>query len=254
MSWFFTNLVSSLLLPPLSLLVLFALAFLLVRYKPKTSRFLTSSAIILLWLFSTPYFAQGVLHYLEKSTKALVKPLPEASAIVILGGGRYFNAPEYAGQDTVSQATLARLRYGAYLYRLSRKPILVTGGSPEGNDSSEARAMQTVLEQDFKVPVRWVEDKSVNTLENARFSFKLLQASGIKKIYLVTHAWHMPRASETFKRAGFELIEAPTEFTTRYKTSVLTFIPNAESLKDTRNFIHEMTGAIWYRLKDSLAG
>jgi uncharacterized SAM-binding protein YcdF (DUF218 family) len=144
------------------------------------------------------------------------------------------------------------LRYGAKLQRETGKPILVTGGNPLGNSISEAQQMRDVLEQDFRVPVRWTEDESDNTFDNARNSFRILQQADIRKIYLVTHAWHMPRAASVFRRAGFEVVEAPTAFTTRYRTDLLTFLPQSLALEDSRIFLHEIIGMFWYRLK--LAG
>ena len=106
-----------------------------------------------------------------------------------------------------------------------------------------------MLEQEFDTPVKWVEDKSDNTLENARYSYHLLQQSGIKRIYLVTHAWHMPRSLSVFQAVGFEVIPAPTAYTTRYKTNLMTFIPNADALVTSRIYLHEIIGILWYRLK-----
>ena len=254
MSWFVPNPVAAFLLPPLSLLLLFALGLLLLYHRSKFARPLLLAAFGLLWFASTPYFAEGTLHLLERRTAALDSQRPNkqpqaADAIVILGGGTYFHAPEYAGQDTIGEATLARLRYGAKLQRETGKPILVTGGKPLGNSVSEAQQMRSSLEQDFQVPVRWIEDTSDNTFENARYSFQTLQKTGIKKIYLVTHAWHMPRAAEVFRRAGFEVVEAPTAFTTRYQTDLFAFLPNAGALHDSKIFIHEIIGLLWYRVR-----
>ena len=249
MSWFATNLTSTFLLPPLSLLLLLFLGILLFSRHPKAAHRLLIASFALLWLASTPYIAEDALHLLETRTSPLDKHPPAAAAIVILGGGTYFHAPEYAGQDTVSDTTLVRLRYGARLQRELHQPILVTGGKPLGNTVSEAQQMRTALEQDFHVPVRWTEDTSDNTLENARNSYQILQKSGIRKIYLVTHAWHMPRSAAVFRRAGFEVIEAPTAFTTRYQVDLLAFVPRAESLRDSKIFAHEAIGLLWYQAK-----
>ena len=165
----------------------------------------------------------------------------------MLGGGIYFFAPEYSS-DTVSEPSLVRLRYAAKLQRETGKPILVTSGAPQGSDLPEAQQMKSVLEQEFKVPVRWTEDDSNNTLENARYSYRLLRQAGIKRIYLVTHAWHMPRSVEAFESAGFEVIPAPTAFTTRYKTSLLDFLPGANALLGSSIFMHELIGMLWYRI------
>ena len=248
MSWFITNLISAFLLPPLSLLLAALAGLLIARPYPRLGRALLTGSLALLWLCATPYFAEGALHLLEGPPKAVDTQAQPADAIVVLGGGTYFHAPEY-GTDTVGEATLARLRYAAKLQRETGKPLLVTGGKPLGNDIPEAQLMKSVLEQEFKVPVRWAEDASDNTLENARYSYQVLQKEGVKRIYLVTHAWHMPRSILAFRSAGFNVVPAPTAFTTRYRTDLLSFVPRAEALRDSKIFMHEIIGLLWYRLK-----
>ncbi|MCR4303515.1 MAG: YdcF family protein [Gallionella sp.] len=250
MSWFITNFIAAFLLPPLSLLLLFALGIFLLNRRPGLAKPLLIAVFGLFWAAYTPYFAEGALHMLESRTTALDSSHQNADAIVILGSGTYFNAPEYAGQDTVNGHTLLRLRYGAKLQRETGKPVLETGGKPLGNSVSEAQQMRAVLDHEFHVPVRWVEDASANTLESARYSFHALQKDGIRKIYLVTHAWHMPRAADIFRRAGFEVIEAPTAYTTRYHIDLLAFLPRAESMRDSKIFMHEVIGLLWYRLRN----
>ncbi|MDD4962672.1 MAG: YdcF family protein [Gallionella sp.] len=247
MSWFITNLIAAALLPPLNLLLLMIVGLVVLKRRPKLGRGLLVSGIALLWLSATPYFAEGAMHWLEKDLKPVSNV--SADAIVILGCGSYMQAPEYGGQDTVSDNTLLRVRYGAMLYRKTGKPILVTGGAPLGNAGSEGQQMKAVLEHEFQVPVRWTEDLSNNTLENALFSAKILQAAGIKRIYLVSHAWHLPRSIMVFRQAGFEVIPAPTAYTTRYETNLLTFLPNTDALHKSKIFTHEIIGLIWYHLK-----
>ena len=249
MAWLISNFLLVFLLPPLSLLLVFAVGIGLLNYHPSVARFLLLGSFLLLWLCATPYVSDAALHYLETQTPPLSSPPPDADAIVILGGGSYFHAPEYGGQDVVAMNTLLRLRYGARLYRETHKPVLVAGGTPKGNKVSESEQMRDVLEQDFQVPVQWTEDKSINTFENARNSFALLQKQGIQKIYLVTQAWHSPRAVRLFRQAGFDVVAAPTGFTTRYKTDVLAFLPNVFALKSSMLFVREIISTTWYELK-----
>jgi len=249
MSWFVTNLVSALLLPPLNLMLVALVGLFLGRSRPRLGRILLVGSFALLWLCATPYVADGALRLLEGSVKVVDPKKQPADAIVVLGGGTYFNAPEYGGIDTVSVPSLVRLRYAAKLQRETGKPILLSGGKPRGNASSEAQQMKAVLENEFNVPVQWTEDASDNTLENARYSYLLLHKSGIKRIYLVTHAWHMPRSVMAFQAAGFEVIPAPLAFSTHYQTDLLSFIPDAGSLGVSRIFMHEFIGMLWYRLK-----
>ena len=248
MSWFMTNLLGAILLPPFNLLLIAALGLWLRDKRPLVARLLLTASVGLLWLLSTPYIADALLHGWEGEPEAAVTKRPPADALVVLGGGTYFHAPEYGG-DTVGKETLERLRYAARLYRETGKPILVTGGAPLGNNLSEAEQMKQVLEREFNVPVRWTEGASENTAENARLSMQLLRQDGIRRIYLVTHAWHMPRAVLAFQTVGFQVIPAPTAYTTRYQTDLLSFVPNADALNKSREFMHEFIGMLWYRLK-----
>ncbi len=246
MSWFLTNLVSAFLLPPLSLIVLGAVGVLLFKSRPVLGKLLVVAALTLFYILSTPFVADTALQTLETSTTSSLANI-EVQAIVVLGSGTYFKAPEYGGH-TVSRYGLERIRYGAHMHRSTGKPLLVTGGGPLGIGSSEAEQMKSVLENDFHVPVKWVENASNNTRENAYNSFAVLKSDGITHIALVTHAWHMPRAIREFEQAGFKVIPVSTAYTTRYKTDLLAFIPTAGALLKSRLFLHEIIGMLWYWL------
>ncbi|MEY4960045.1 MAG: hypothetical protein RL610_224 [Pseudomonadota bacterium] len=246
MSWTATNLVSAFLLPPLNLILLGALGVLLLKHHPRLGRFLLASTLLLLYLISTPFIVETMLQKFETPYVAdLVDS--EGQVIVVLGGGTYFNAVEYGG-DTVNRYSLERIRYASHLYQLTGKLILVTGGAPLGNATSEAEQMKSVLENEFMTPVKWVEGTSNNTHENAYKSYEILKKDGITHIMLVTHAWHMPRAVKEFERAGFQVTPAPTAFTTRYRTDGLAYLPTASALQQSRIFIHEVIRLLWYRL------
>jgi hypothetical protein len=59
--------------------------------------------------------------------------------------------------------------------------------------------------------------------------------------------------SGIFRRAGFEVIEAPTAFTTRYQTDLLAFLPRADAMRDSKFFVHEVIGLLWYRVKSAIS-
>lgn len=245
MSWLATKLLSAFLLPPFNILIVAAVGILLLNRHPRLGRNLTIAAWLLLYLLSMPLVGRALLQSLET-----VPPLPpgaysaEAGAIVVLAGGVYDDAPEYDG-DSVSTTALARLRYAARLYRATGSPILVTGGKPH-TKTAESVVMKDALENDFLVPVRWVEDQSENTWQNARFSYALLSPQGITTIYLVTHASHMARSITAFERAGFRVIPAPTMFTTSYKLTPLDFLPRGRALAMSFIALHEWIGRLWY--------
>jgi uncharacterized SAM-binding protein YcdF (DUF218 family) len=245
--WLVTNAISAFLVPPGSLLLAAGLGALLGWRWPRAGRVLIGLSLAALYVLATPLAGKTLLAALEPAPR---DPLArgDGEAIVVLGGGTYFAAPEYGG-DTVNPATLVRLRYAAHLHRALDRPVLVTGGAPTGSAVPEAVQMKQTLETDFRVPVRWVEPRSINTLENARLSRQLLAASGIRRIYLVTHAWHMPRAQRAFESAGFDVIPAATAYTTRSGPGVLDFLPSADALRESRQFFHEAIGMGWYHLR-----
>ena len=249
MSWLITNLIAAFLLPPLNLLLLAIAGLLLLRSRPRVGRMLLAASLALLWLCSTPFAAHSALRLLEDRYGVVDLQSQPADAIVVLGGGNYPRAPEYGNRDTTGYATLERLRYAARLHRETGKPVLATGGKLPEDDSPEAQQMKAVLEQEFNVPVRWTENESLNTLGNARYSFPILQQAGIRRIYLVTHASHMPRAVMAFRTTGFEVVPAPMGFSSHSEINILSLIPEAGGLYGCRTAMHEFIGLLWYRLK-----
>jgi uncharacterized SAM-binding protein YcdF (DUF218 family) len=113
--------------------------------------------------------------------------------------------------------------------------------------------MMSALMQEWGVPAEaiLVEDRSLNTRENALFSFELLRARQIRRILLVTSATHMPRAAAVFRKAGFEVIPAPADFVTGW-TSLdlpLDWWPGADALEKSDQAIKEWLGLWIYRLR-----
>ena len=251
MELLFTHIVRAFLLPPGFFFALLLLGVIVRLRFYRTGKTISYVAVSLLLLLSLPIVSNSLLNWYEDVPALDPASLKDtqAKAIVILGGGRYADAPEYQG-DTVSRPALERIRYGAWLQRKCKLPILVTGGVVfGGHRPPEAQLMQDVLEKDFLAIVRWVEKDSRTTYENAIDSRKLLEKDGITQIILVTHAIHMPRALEAFEKAGFKVIPAPMGYDTSHDISILSFLPNAYSLKNTSELMNEMIGRMWYHLR-----
>ena len=249
MIFWIPKIISTFFLPPVNLILIGILGLLFLKKKPRLGKGLILASLVMLSILSLPWVAHKLMTTLPNDP-AISTPHREAEAIVILGAGIYPKAPEY-GKDTISGSALERIRYGATLHRKTGKPILVTGGNPSRTELTEGAIMKEVLKKEFGVPVRWVEDKSKTTFENAHYSRDILIPKGIDTIYLVTHAHHMPRAKVTFERFGFKVIPAPTLFPTRSPLSILDFLPRASALATSSNVFHEWIGRIWYRFKKS---
>lgn len=221
---------------------------------PRVGAVLCIGPLIALVVFSTGVGAKWLAGSIEDFATPLTSTQDtRAQAIVILGGGRAKNAPEYDGKDTVSIPTLARLRYGAKLHRETGLPILVTGGTPGGAAESEAALMARVLQEDFAVPVKWQEGASENTAQNAQFSALQLKQAGVQRVLLVTDAMHMARSHAIFTQSGLQIVQAPTMFHSRDPISAIDFVPTGHSLRLTAYAMHEWVGLFWYALRHGSA-
>lgn len=234
------KLLSSWLLPPFGFLVL-AIVVLLFGRRYRWGLLTSGVGIILTLLMSLPIVANQLSLPLEPRPISSVA-LNKAQAIVILGCGVYRGAAEYGG-DTVSKHALERLRYGAKLARESHLPVLVSGGSVYGGQA-EGLLMKQVLENEFLVPVRWVESQSRDTAQNAAFSSSVLKEAGISRIALVTHAWHMPRATRSFAQYGLNVAPAPTGFTPQSMSLLESLLPSTAAFERSTNAIHEWAGRL----------
>lgn len=247
---FVRYLLKTLALPPAIniLVILFALVFIRRQGLKKTIIVLS---ILSLAVLAMPVCTQYLAKQLENHEALNIQELNPAhyQAIVILGAGRQREAPEY-GRDVPSLLGLERLRYGAMLHKKTGLPILVSGGKWSLDETPETDFMRQILEQEFGVKIQWQERKSRTTWENAQYSREIAIASEIKSILLVTHAWHMPRAFYSFKKAGFSVTPAPLGFKTGVseQPDLLDYIPQAKALSATTLLLHEWLGMVWYRL------
>ncbi|MFO0984011.1 MAG: YdcF family protein [Planctomycetota bacterium] len=234
------------LLPPLSLFALALLGLVLRRWWPRCGRLLVGAAALLLLCASLPVTGALLLGSLEVAPP-LMPPLPAADAVVILGGDLRDGAQEYGG-ETLGKLTLERVRYGAALARRTRAPVCVSGGVIQTGKRPLAELMRAALADELSVAVRFIEDRSRTTTENAERCRDLLVPHGVQRIYLVTHAWHMRRAVKNFAACGFEVVPAPTMAQPALDLRLTDFLPTARALEASAFAVHEWLGLLWFAL------
>lgn len=244
-------LASSLLLPPVSPVLLCLAGWWLRRRAPRTGLGLMLLGVAVLLVLSTRIGALWVIRPLEAQYPALASP-GNAQAIVILGSGRVDEAPEYGGSDDATAIGMKRLQYGAYLARQTGLPILVTGGSPDGSPESEASLMARDLQRDFGVPVRWQETRADTTAQNASYSAAMLKADGVERILLVTDSIHMARAMRVFAQTGLQVQAAPTLFFGNARSRPTDILPRAGNLELASYALREWIGQLWYRARTAV--
>lgn len=238
------KIVSALILPPTSLILLAFIGQWLSRKHPKSGRTLAKLSLTILLILSLPVTGNALLQSLETLPPISEAQLKEAQAIVILGGGTNSQAPEFGDEDTVNRWTLQRLRYGAYLQQQTGRPILVTGGAPFGG-RSEADAMSETLQRDFHAKGIWTEDQSKDTAENAVYSAAILKRHNIERIAIISQAWHLPRAIKLFEQQGLLVFPAPTGYTNEDNEPIIRWLPKASALDKSSIALKEYLGRIF---------
>ncbi len=240
-------LVKSLLLIPAVLLLPLMAGLALLRRRGDPAWRLCIACAVLLYAVSTPLAADLLLDSLQQAPLSARQAAESGAQAIVVLSAESSVGPEY-GDSTVGPMTLTRVRYGAWLHRLTGLPVLVTGGPGAAGQRSMAEAMRQALVEDFAVTEVWVEDRAETTAENAAFSAVLLRAHGVDRVLLVTSAWHMPRSLRAFERHNITAIAAPTNFDGPGERSVLSLIPSARALQRSYYGLHEWIGGLVYRL------
>ena len=239
--------------------VLFVMTMLLWAWRrasaPRASRHLglplalAGLGCVGLWLLSCQAVAIGLsLHLLPQVAPLQPEDLKRhnVQAIVVLGGGVEQHAAEYGG-PVLSPDAMSRLLYGVYLAQASKLPLAYSGGTGWAGQSeqmSEAQVAALALTYIGGPRLRWQENQSRDTRENALFTAKLLKADGVTHIALVTHAWHMPRSIKQFEAAGLVVTPAPMGYVRSDMRPLLQWLPSGTGLRESAWVLREWLGLL----------
>lgn len=234
--------------PALGICVLILACLLLLLRKPRLGALLGVTGLAIAWLTACSGFAIWVNTLVLPQVNALpANAIPSSlaaakvQAIVVLGGGVESVSREYASPQP-SPNTLARLHYGLHLARQSGLPVAFAGGlgwAGSGNSVTEARAVGQWLAQEGKPALTWLDNSSKDTAQNARVLAPMLRQSGVERIALVTHAWHMPRSLRAFEATGLHVLPAPMGFIESSDMLGLQWIPSSDGVRDNRRVWRE---------------
>lgn len=245
------KLLTALFVPPgLLVVVLLIGAYFLRKRKAQTVFLLFLAAGV--YLASIAPVANFLLSPLEGQYAAPgVDDLRTAQAYVVLGGGASDKAVDIFGRGTLSSDSTARLVAAYRLYRLSRKPIIVSGGRAYPSRTPESEIGKRFL---VKLGVRsdhiMTETRSRDTQENVIYTKDLCAGKGISKIVLVTSAYHLKRAMFLFTPFFNDVIPCPSDIrTSEDKAGIRDFFPDAASFYATSIALHERLGLLFYKIR-----
>lgn len=226
---------------PLSWILLLLLCTLLrPKWSARTRTICLTTSVILLYALSTQAIANRLVRSLEEPFTATYKADgPPYDAVVLLGGlvETYASAsahvPSYNENVERLLVTYDLLREG------KAKQAIISSGEADGSGINEAEELTKQL-------VHWgiardrilVEGKSRNTQENAALTKELAAARGMKRVVVVTSAFHMGRAHGCFNAAGLEADVLPVDFKS-FDTAQF-----GNGLQPRSSFFHQSTWAI----------
>ena len=204
--------------------------------------------LIVLLVCSLPTTADRLWSALEADYPyRSIESTEDADAVVVLSGMLEWLETEQGIVPRWGEAT-DRLFAGVDLLNAGKAPLIIftrgqypwTDLPPEGEVLAQRAISMGV--QDTRILLTGI---AANTADEVK---SVMDLGGIKRIILVTSAFHMPRARMLFKRAGIESVPYPTDFRSAARQSNwLSLVPSADGLDSTSDAVREFIGRIYYR-------
>ena len=173
--------------------------------------------------------------------------------IICLGGALDTVVSPERGEVALNEAAERMTAVAELARRFPDARIVFSGGSGHlvyGGTTTEAE-LAARLFASFGIANERItlEDKSRDTLENARFTKELVDPKPGERWLLVTSAHHMPRSIGLFRASGFSVEAFPVDYRTRGAIDLLRpFSPLSDGLRRTDTAMREWVGLIMYRL------
>lgn len=199
--------------------IVLAAIFRICRWWKGSDLFLFAGFLLLLAFGIIPT-GPSLLALLESQHQRPAQLPDKVDGVIILGGAFDTYLSSIYNQPMLNDG-VDRVLDGVMIARHYKGSTLVfSGGSGRltHRDRTEAVDAATYLKSSYPDLIERAkfEDKSRNTLENAVMSKKMLNPEEGQVWVLVTSAYHMPRAVEMFKEAGWpRMVLWPTDYRTK---------------------------------------
>lgn len=252
---YINKVIAAFLLPPGILIVLMLLLNFWLYKKKASGAKVLSLLIAVFYLLTTSFVSDGLVRSLE--SQYTIRPEVSGDVIILLGGGALMDTPDIDGTGSLSGSAANRLLTAARLQKKLNIPVIASGGKVFEDTGTEAVITKRIL-LGLGIPENkiLIEDKSLNTTQNALFTKEIMEKGHFAKPILVTSAFHMPRAVKNFRKAGLEVTAFPADYKANRKSvvTVFKFLPNSGAFDDTCTALWEYAGMLALEVGKAVSG
>ncbi|NOZ66514.1 MAG: YdcF family protein [Alphaproteobacteria bacterium] len=172
---------------------------------------------------------------------------PPYSGIIILGGSERIRVSTFHHQVSLSGAAERLIEAAKLARQFPALPIIYSGGGRlDGMMTEYEIARKFFQEAGIDLSRIRFGDKSYNTYTNAIESRKLIKPGEEDKWFLVTSAFHMPRAVGAYRKAGIMIQPYPVDYRTELSSSLISKPDAGAALYELDFAVHEWLGLIAY--------
>ena len=173
-------------------------------------------------------------------------------ALIVLGGVLSPSLSAHRGEPQFGTAVERIIEGAALARRFPDAKVIFSGGSGDLFDpeAREAHHAKSVFQALGVSPARIVfEDRARNTYENAFYAKQIAKPGKGTAWILVTSAFHMPRAMGVFRKADWQMIPYPVDYTTRKSYSPALTFNLFGGIDRLASGLHEFIGltAYWFK-------
>lgn len=172
--------------------------------------------------------------------------------IVLVGGDENPYMTENRKQASVRASARRYITFAGLAREYPKARLVYIGGDPSLTTPTKLTNADVArpLLKAVGVPLERVtfEDKSQNTYENARLGAALVKPKADENWLLITSAYHMPRAMQTFRKAGWHVYSAPTDYVTPKNVSFVVGFDVERNLGEMTTALYEYAGLLAYRV------
>lgn len=234
---------ASFILPPGIFIVVFVIGVVFLwKQNRKVARALAGTVCIF-YLLTTSLVADALLGSLE--SRYAPPEVVAGDVIIMLGGGATSDTPDFNGLGNLSGSAANRLLTVARLQKQLQVPVILSGGQVYADSGREAViARRMLLELGSREDQVIIEDRSLNTKQNAQFVHKILTEKQYTQPILVTSAFHMERSVLNFSKENVAVVPFPSDYMVNRNNAFYfnKLAPSAGALENSGIFFREWLG------------